>query len=585
MRDLLIQPEVDECSGLEENDSFHLLDDSSESAAILGLQRIEKSLYSYHPPLSQAVTLFETFKANVEPLVHIFHMPTLEPICWKAFSAPDRLDYDTEALLFAIYYSAVISIETQECEVILGVPRTIALKHYRYAVQQAMARADILNTQSILFLQAVVLFLSALRNEDASRTCWSLTALVFNSARAMGLHRDGTGFGLSPLETEIRRRLWWNICLLDIRSSEYHGFEPIAHESMFNTRVPLNINDSDITAEMKDPPVQSEGATEMTFSLIRCEVMRVGWKIGYVNFQAQDRTETSSFSAKISLVRDMQHTLEQKYLRHCTSGGSLFEVCETVVRLTIARTWLVLYCPLSQPRNATEPPTGIKDWLFSTSLRVLELTTKLLTDPLISQWRWHSKTHVQWHAAVFALSEICSRPPSNECDRAWGYVQTLYNTWEEKNNKGNIWVPIKRLMAKAQQTREKQRVNGPNNPILDGRWSETLTQCPDEPGASTIGSLSNISPETQKVADGPNCASKKHHESVPTLEGSPNHTFEPMLIDFAGLDDILCQPGVFDIENMINSYADYSGESDANLAQWQPEFDSPPGTQTNQSSA
>lgn len=111
----------------------------------------------------------------------------------------------------------------------------------------------------MVLLQAVVVFLSALRNEDASRTAWSLTALIFHVARAMGLHRDGAAFGLGPFEIELRRRLWWHICLLDIRSSEYHGCEPIVHGFTFDAQMPLNVNDSDLAPGMSEPPVERRG--------------------------------------------------------------------------------------------------------------------------------------------------------------------------------------------------------------------------------------------------------------------------------------------------------------------------------------
>ncbi|KAJ5637682.1 Zn(II)2Cys6 transcription factor [Penicillium lividum] len=140
------------------------------NAAIMGFQALAQSLRTYHPPLSQSVALFEIFKMNVAPL----------------------------ALLFAIYYSTVISMESEQCEDVLGFPRATAVKHYQFAMQQAVARADLLNTQSVILIQAVVLFLSALRNEDASRTAWSMTVLIFHIARAMGLHRDGAAFGLRP---------------------------------------------------------------------------------------------------------------------------------------------------------------------------------------------------------------------------------------------------------------------------------------------------------------------------------------------------------------------------------------------------
>ena len=31
----------------------------------------------------------------------------------------------------------------------------------------------------------------------------------------MGLHRDGSKLGLKPYDTEMRRRCWWQIVVLD----------------------------------------------------------------------------------------------------------------------------------------------------------------------------------------------------------------------------------------------------------------------------------------------------------------------------------------------------------------------------------
>lgn len=467
LRDLLYEPSSE--AGAEDDDT-HVSDPSvadstmslGANAAIMGFQALAQSLRPYHPPLSQSVALLEIFKKNVAPLVRIFHMPTMIRSYWDAVASPESLDCNTEALLFAIYYSTVISMEPQQCEEVLGVSRGAALKHYQFAVQQAMARADLLNSQSIILLQAVVLFLSALRNEDASRTAWSLTALIFHIAKAMGLHRDGAIFGLRPLEIELRRRLWWHICLLDIRSAEYHGCEPIVHESMFDTRMPLNVNDSDLTAEMTEPPAEREAATEMTFCLIRCEVVRVVWKTGYVQPSMQlpsKSTEGLSLQERAALAKDLQERLEERYLKRCDTTTPFFHLCLTVARLTIARTWLVVYYPLSQKDSGASLPPRIRDQLFTTSVEVLELSNVLLASPDMAQWHWHSKTHIQWHAVAFVLSEICSRPPSVECDRAWQYAQAVYNQWKMKEHKGNLWRPIKRLMTKAKYVREMQKTN------------------------------------------------------------------------------------------------------------------------------
>ncbi|KAJ5587701.1 uncharacterized protein N7459_003466 [Penicillium hispanicum] len=488
LRDLLHEPtsdmEEEECDVPVDNSVLESSTSSGCNAAIMGFQTLAQSLLSYHPSVSQSVALLEIFKDNVALLVRIFHMPTLINTFWDAIASLDTVDRDTEALLFSIYYSAVISMEPQQCESLLGISQAAALKHYQFATQQAIARADVLNTQSMVLLQAVVLFLTALRNKDASRTVWSLTALVFHIARAMGLHRDGSSFGLRPLETELRRRLWWYICLLDIRSAEYHGCEPIVHDSMFDTQLPLNVNDSDLRAEMTEPPAEREGATEMTFCLVRCEITRLVWKIGYMspNMQSPNRVEELSLESRAALAQDLQDRLEEHYLKYCNVNIPFFRLCVTVAWIIIFRTWLVVYYPPSQKDKTADLPSNIRDQLFLTSIKTLKLSNDLIINTDISRWLWHSKAHMQWHAIAFALSEICVRPPSEDCDRAWAYVRAIYDLWKMKDHKGNFWRPINRLMAKAQYVRELQQAKNPRS----AHHSQVASTATEQPSYSTL---------------------------------------------------------------------------------------------------
>lgn len=460
------------------------------SAAVLGFRSLGRSLRPYHPPMHMSVALLTIFSENVLPLVHIFHMPTTGQWYWDTIVSLDSLNKNTETLLFSIYYSAVISMDEAQCLSVLGSTRSDALDKYRFAVEQALARANLLNTQSFVLLQAAVLFLSGLRNEDDSRTTWSLTSLIFHIAQAMGLHRDGTTFGLKPLDTELRRRLWWHICLLDMRSSEFHGYEPIVHEGMFDTKLPLNINDSDISPLMTQAPPEHQGTTEMTFCLIRCEGMRAGWKVGYAS-PTPNSTADGALQDREAVVQDLKSRLEERYLQHCNDSAPFMLFTSTVARLIIARTWLVVHYPSRQkPDYSSTLTKATRDLLFTTSTEVIELSSFLLDNNSISKWTWHSKTHIQWHAVIFVLSEICSRPSSPECDRAWECVNTVHNRWniKESGKRGNLWRPIKRLMVKARYVREMQQIDptfchlGPAAPVPSNTTSTPNAATGLQPG-------------------------------------------------------------------------------------------------------
>ncbi|KAL4908650.1 hypothetical protein BDW74DRAFT_166246 [Aspergillus multicolor] len=454
LRDLLNQPSADD----DEQATITGLESTEANSALLGYRALAHSLNDFHPQVHHAVALFDTFNVNVAPLVRVFHMPVLHRLFWDAIASLDCLDKNIEALLFAIYYTAVISLEPSQCLDLLGISRSLLLEMYRFAVEQATARADLLNTQNMILLQATVLFLTALRNEDDSRTVWSLTSLVYHIAQAMGLHRDGEQFGLRPLETELRRRLWWHICLLDNRSTDYHGSEPIVNESIFDTKMPLNINDDDITAEMTQPPVEREGVTEMTFCLIRCHAMRVVWQVGYMAPRRTSGTPTPANAnldspKRETLVTDLEGHLQDRYLKYFDLSIPFLRLTASVARIITLRMWTAILAP----RCHTDET--MRERLFTESIEVLEISNDILSCDDVRQWAWHSKTHVQWYSIAFLLAELCQRPPGILCDRAWECVSAVYERWSsmETEKRGPLWRPIRRLMVRAKYVRELQK--------------------------------------------------------------------------------------------------------------------------------
>ncbi|KAL3480930.1 hypothetical protein BJX99DRAFT_206306 [Aspergillus californicus] len=513
LRDLLHDPASDD-------DHESIPENHTGTAAILGFRSLAHTPHLYHPPISQAVALLDLFKTNVSPMVHVFHIPTLTRLFWDAVATMDCLDKNVEAVLFSIYYSAVISLDDGQCLALLGTPRASALETYRTAVEQATAQADLLNTQNLLLLQAFVIFLTALRNEDDSRTVWSLTSLVYHIAQAMGLHRDGEAFGLRPLETELRRRLWWHICLLDNRSTEYHGCEPIVQESVFDTKLPLNINDDDIDAQMTKSPPEREGHTEMTFCLLRCEAVRVIWKTGYLapRLQASAPGGQTAFSEREAMVDELQGRLDDRYLKYCDPADLSSQVSRTITRLMILRMQMAVLSTTCQKDQV------VRNRLFENAIEILQLSRSLTTRDHMRKWSWHCKTHIiQWHAVAFVLADICARPPSPECDLAWELVTGVYGIWGTMitGKKGSLWRPIRRLMARARYVRETQM--SASQPPRKGhhRW---------------------------RVAGGSTSTDSDHDETSnstpPTLAPQPDFGWESIDLPASDIDAVVLETGV-----------------------------------------
>ena len=130
------------------------------------------------------------YQENVEPLIKAVHVPSTEKIFRDTRKNHDQLSPGDEALVWAIYYAAITSLDPDEVMSNLGEKKDEVLIKYRFAVEQALSKANFLNTSDMTVLQAFVIFLVVVRRQDESRLFWYLTGLVIHIAQGMGMHRD-----------------------------------------------------------------------------------------------------------------------------------------------------------------------------------------------------------------------------------------------------------------------------------------------------------------------------------------------------------------------------------------------------------
>ena len=319
MRDILDNPSEEDDDELDSPDqSNNGLASDNHQGFVFGYSSNMVNMRSLHPSPSQIFILWEVFKENVDPLVRVLHRPTAKNILINASSNTDGLSRSAEALLFAIYYGAVVSLTPEQCQSLLGESKDTLSKRYRFGTEQALARAGFLNSSSLMLLQAFVFFLICVRHQDDTRLVWSLGGLAIHLAQALGIHRDGTNFNLNPFETEMRRRLWWHISILDTRSSEEHGTDPTFSEQFYDTKLPMNINDDDIYPDMKEPPKERVGCTEMTFCLLRFELSVVTRRLSFTA-PGVEGSESSrrTLEEKEKMIDQCHRMIEEKYLQYC----------------------------------------------------------------------------------------------------------------------------------------------------------------------------------------------------------------------------------------------------------------------------
>lgn len=438
------------------------------------------SLRNFHPANVQVSAYWDIYKTNIEPVMKLLHTPYTENMLLHAAEDLDHISKSVEALMFSIYFAVVTSITDSDCLVMLGIERSAALRKYRFSCEQAFARAGFLNTQDILVLQALLLFLTAVRRTDDTRYVWTLTGLLIRLENSLGVHRDGAQFGLSPFETELRRRLWWQTCTLDVRASEDHGCDPSIIDQSFDTKFPLNINDADISPSTTVTPTEHEGATEMTFDLIRYSVSTTVRRLSYAPpgpGECHTKSVTATLEDKEHIIEELHQYIEKKFLRHLDTSIPLHWVAATVARLIMAKMWLVVHHPLQRADAGAGLPQETKDRLFITSIEVIEFSRLLETEKATLKWGWLFRTYVQWHALAFVLSQLCLRTEGPDVDKAWMVIEGVFDDWGgavSSNQRGMMWKPLRKLMARAREARQRSLERRARFP-LDGSLGPVMT--------------------------------------------------------------------------------------------------------------
>ncbi|KAF2433182.1 hypothetical protein EJ08DRAFT_584213 [Tothia fuscella] len=414
--------------------------------------------HEFQPLPSQIPFLLDVFSENVNFFCQVVHMPTVTNMVRNLRGGNmSSLTPSNEALLFAIFYAAITSMEEDDVLNYFGSTKSDLNLKYRRGLEHALAKADFLNAPDLILVQALCTFLALLRRHDSPRFVWMMTGVLIRMAQYLGLQRDGSYFEqLTPFEVEMRRRVWWCVVMLDLRSSEDQGTDLTIANGSFDTKVPLNIDDADISTDTKEIPPERDGLTDVSFARVMvglCDttkkLMSSGVKNSVAGLEQQSR-----------MVNEILQRFEEGYLQYITESGNItYWVCVTVARLTMAKMNLILFLPVLFSSPSDQFSEEIRTKLLVSAIEVAEYNHALNSEQACRKWRWIYQTYTQWHAIVYLLTDISRRPWSPIVERAW---IALHSSWlipaknSMDNKYRNVWVPLRKLMAKARKHRDEE---------------------------------------------------------------------------------------------------------------------------------
>ncbi|EXA44233.1 hypothetical protein FOVG_05716 [Fusarium oxysporum f. sp. pisi HDV247] len=404
----------------------------------------------YHPHRRVAIRLWKVFVDSVDSYVKVLHIPTAEATLYTVISDPTKASNENLALCFAIYYASVTATASSETLDITGEDKKQALIRYRMCLEQSLAEADFLENPTITLLQAMAIYGVAMRAHNSCRAVWIMNGLALRAAQSIGLHRDGNKLGLSPFESEMRRRVWWYFQERDGRGAEDYGLQnPSTVTTVHSVELPRNLHDSDIFPGIKELPPSRPDWTRMTLQLC-CNQSSQAWaQLFHMSCSADGIPDED---VRRRLIKDAVEKVEG-ILQRCNPVIPEQRLTIRTARLILCkvdvvsrRQWQILRSPDDrQPPMATEAEV-------TEAVELLELSNSMWGDDDLIAFQWLSRSYPQYHIMLFILRHLCVCPRGELAKRAFAAVELQLENFKTSENKplnGLKWTVLTTLRERA----------------------------------------------------------------------------------------------------------------------------------------
>lgn len=282
-----------------------------------------------------------------------------------------------------------------------------------------------------------------------SRTLLILAGVAIRLGQRIGLHRDGTYLDISPFDVEMRRRLWWQMWIFEAKVSQQSGAGYNAMVYNWDTKLPLNVNDSDLHPAMNTLPKDKDGATTVIFGKVSCEI---------ANFMrtVHENRERPGYDFDRA-VFDFEKLLGKSYLRHCNALVPLEQITSFRARSVICKVRMIA----NHYRGRQKMTQAEQDTCFANSLQMLEYDNVIHSTKSLRCFLWHVKANFNFEAFIFLINELRGRN-GEVADRAWLQVaQAFANHPNMITAKNPLYAAMSDLVLKAWATRVHNSADTP----------------------------------------------------------------------------------------------------------------------------
>ncbi|KAL8792879.1 MAG: hypothetical protein Q9195_004521 [Heterodermia aff. obscurata] len=282
-------------------------------------------------------------------------------------------------------------------------------------------------------IQATISIVS-IRPSTVPQSLSSLLGIGFRIAQRMGIHSESALAKCTVIEAEMRRRLWWSLVLFDYRLSEISNSKPCMLDPTWDCKIPLNVNDSDLRADMKVLPMVQGISSEALFVVVRSDlgdlIRHTRYHLDFTNpaLKPLAKQLPSTPIPEGDELRKLEEKIESQYLQFCDQENPIHFMAIWTTRAHLAKCRLMEH----QMRLSVSPVRRTEaqhDAATSYALRMLECDTMIMASPLAERFNWLNHFHFPFPGYMQVMQDIKRRPLSKQAPKAWEVMSDNYTAW------------------------------------------------------------------------------------------------------------------------------------------------------------
>ncbi|KAK4690400.1 hypothetical protein P7C71_g6381, partial [Lecanoromycetidae sp. Uapishka_2] len=206
--------------------------------------------------------------------------------------------------------------------------------------------------------------------------------------------------------------------------------------------------------EMSNPPAVVEKWTDVTVSLIQCEIWKLSRRLQSI--KTASHTLAPDIAERLKLFQQSQAKIEETYLRLLDPNQPLHSFVATSTRLFLTKISLILHTKQSSAKATKSPRanTSQSDTVFLSSLSIIEYTYALQNEPGWNGWRWQIQgRQPPWRALGVVLAQACTRPWKPIYERAWSSAKRTLDSIPEASRTNPRYQQLMALSSTVQRNR------------------------------------------------------------------------------------------------------------------------------------